>query len=389
MTNTARTATSTISTSGMFQVATYFTDINGQIVSLTSGENEVRKYVKVSPLDVAYKLIVNQQFIFKNYYSKSIYTSPDGMNFTEVTGISGLPPYGWNNSEISYNAGKYMMSTDYGVHTSSDNMHTWTTPISATGTWNPIQVSGNTLAVFRTGFSNFMYSNDNGTTWATHTETIPNGITTMCMSGSTLLVMGLVIGELYPSGPPTYTPTAYLFNAANISAASYANYDSGTTAYPMEMKFINAKYVDGKIYYMKQEIQQETYFALHTIFSLNAMPSVHGWYGDFVLSASYPDTIRDYTPSAAAVVGMFSSDYMFSTNTTPTIDNGVRTMQKTYYDPFNNRFFAVGTDITDGTVNFTFASTNSSAAAWTEQPSAGCNYPVGDFPNSYMGYRLK
>jgi hypothetical protein len=157
-----RTATTSANISGASLFQTAFTNSAGEIVSFSSGDNEIRKYWKPSSSEVIYKKII-APLLFSG--GTSILSSDDGYNFTTHTVAIGSA----NTPAAPRKIGNKWFTTafDFGdtkLYSSSD-LSTWTE--AKTNCANSFGGSGNTIVVKSTTSlsEHYHYSTDGGATW--------------------------------------------------------------------------------------------------------------------------------------------------------------------------------------------------------------------------------
>jgi hypothetical protein len=163
-----RTATTTLDTSGMYKFQSAWVDTNGRIISFTSGDNLVEKYIANNSLSVAYKKILPpptfEMFMFDPSYNNNYY-STDGLTWTAVADLNNSPTL----TPHFFNGYWWAGAHDSKVYKSSDKIN-WTAAsgvLSGLPAIRYFRSFGNTNIIgFSYDYTQYAYSNDGGSTWA-------------------------------------------------------------------------------------------------------------------------------------------------------------------------------------------------------------------------------
>lgn len=278
-----------ISGSSLFQTA--FTNSSGTITSFTSGENEIRKYLKNDKLSVVYKKIPAELFLSLDYDSKKVYSSLNALTWTEKT-QSGAPGTIPSQKPFKWNGYWYIVGSTGSIYR-SEMGDTWTLVFSRSSSVSSgVLFCSNSTTIVHSivGSPKFFYSTD-GVNWTTSTYT-SEGIGSIFFYGTTFCLFD------------TYNSLHGITTFNDISSATSSSnwYYSESSAYT---SFLYA-YVDGSDIYFTDY----TYGSSNTtIKKITALPTGHNWYAS---TTTLANSYNEWTPDALVFGNGLCLTYSYS-----------------------------------------------------------------------------
>lgn len=164
-----RDATTTFDTSGYSLFQTAYTDNNGRIVSFTSGENRVDKYIANNRLSVGYKKTPSPFALLTSHTYNKVYKTSDALVYTD-TSSTGIGSFDFLSRGCYYSGNWYLTgkngSSAWRLFKSNGATPTsWTEVNSNVDSVSIPRVLGSNLYLFNRA-TNEIQRSTNGTSWS-------------------------------------------------------------------------------------------------------------------------------------------------------------------------------------------------------------------------------